>query len=93
LRSWNGTNLKHDNGTLSPKTMNNIEKKEMLVKKLAFIKQEIDLMSEKRLRLFEEQKQVDLKLTELIQEAKNVIDEKQELAEIIDFENFKNTGT
>ena len=40
-----------------------------------------------------EQKQVDLKLTELVQQAKNVIDEKQELVEIIDFENFKNTGT
>lgn len=66
-----------------------LNKKEMLSKKLAFIKQEIELMSEKRLRLFEEQKQVDLKLTELVQQAKNVIDEKQELAEIIDFENLK----
>jgi hypothetical protein len=46
--------------------MNNIEQKEMLSKKLVFIKQEIELMSEKRLRLFEEQKQVDLKLTELV---------------------------
>lgn len=61
----------------------------MLSKKLAFIRQEIELMSEKRLRLFEEQNQVDLKLTELVQQAKNVIDEKQELAEIIDFENLK----
>ncbi len=73
--------------------MENVEKKELLSKKLAFIKQEIELMSEKRLRLFEEQRQVDLKLTELVQQAKNVIDEKQELAEIIDFENYKNTGT
>jgi hypothetical protein len=73
--------------------MNNLEQKEMLSKKLAFIKQEIELMSEKRFRLFEEQKQVDLKLTELVSQAKNVIDEKQELTEIIDFENFKNTGT
>lgn len=70
--------------------MNKIEQKEMLSKKLAFIKQEIGLMSEKRLRLFEEQKQVDLKLTELVQQARNVIDEKQELAEIIDFETYKN---
>lgn len=70
--------------------MNKIEQKEMLSKKLAFIKQEIELMSEKRLRLFEEQKQVDLKLTELVQQARNVIDEKQELAEIIDFETYKN---
>jgi trans-2-enoyl-CoA reductase len=73
--------------------MNNIEQKEMLSKKLAFIKQEIELISEKRLRLIEEQKQIDLQLAELVQQAKNVLDEKQELAEIIDFENFKNTGT
>lgn len=73
--------------------MNNIEQKEMLSKKLAFIKQEIELISEKRFRLIEEQKQVDLQLTELVQQAKNVLDEKQELAEIIDFENYKNTGT
>ena len=66
-----------------------LNKKEMLSKKLAFIRQEIELMSEKRLRLFEEQNQVDLKLTELVQQAKNVIDEKQELSEIIDFENLK----
>lgn len=73
--------------------MNKIEQKEMLSKKLALIKQEIELISEKRFRLLEEQKQIDLQLTELIQQAKKVIDEKQELAEIIDFENFKNTGS
>lgn len=78
---------------MSQVIMNNIEQKEMLSKKLAFIKQEIELMSEKRLRLFEEQRHIDLKLTELVQQAKNVIDEKQKLAGIIDFENFKNTGT
>lgn len=69
--------------------MNNIEQKEMLSKKLTFIKKEVELVSEKRFRLIEEQKQVDLQLTELVQQAKNVLDEKQELAEIIDFENLK----
>ena len=69
--------------------MNNIEQKEMLSKKLTFIKKEVELISEKRFRLIEEQKQVDLQLTELVQQAKNVLDEKQELAEIIDFENLK----